>query len=134
MPWQWRRKRGKCKKEDRPAKICFSDVVISLLRSDADFIFSTLMDYERSCLSNSNDVSKAQAAFLGIVVSKFTPEGFHTLRRYLQTNSDIKSVTNLLIRAQQYAAAGTAMAQRALQEHDVREKQGLLAVSIIITR
>lgn len=93
-----------------------------------DFIFSTLMDYERSCLANASDVSKAQAAFLGTVVSKFTPEGFHTLRRYLQTTSDVKSVTNLLIRAQQFAAAGTAMAQRALQEHDAREKQGLLAV------
>jgi hypothetical protein len=87
------------------------------------------MEYERSCLTNSSDVSKAQAAFLGMVVSKFTPEGFHTLRRYLQTTADVKNVANLLIRAQQFGAAGTAMAQRALKEHDAREKQGLLAVS-----
>ena len=94
---------------------------------DADFIFLTLMEYERAV--SAEDVSKAQSTFLGTVVSKFTPEGFHTLRRYLQTTPDIKSVTNLLLRAQRFSGAGAAMAQRALEESDLREKQGLLAVS-----
>jgi hypothetical protein len=97
---------------------------------DMDFIFSTLMEYERACMSSTSasDVSKAQATFLGTVVTKFTPEGFHTLRRYLQTTSDVKRVTNLLLRAQRFSSAGQAMAQRALEESDLREKQGMLAV------
>jgi hypothetical protein len=89
------------------------------------------MDYERFCVSTapSNDVSKAQSAFLGTVVSKFTPEAFHTLRRYLATTMDVKSVTNLLLRAQKFTDAGSAMAERAIRENDAREKQGMLGVS-----
>lgn len=77
-----------------------------------------------------DDFSKAQSTFLGTVLTKFTPEGFHTLRRYLETMPDIKSVTNLLLRAQRLSSAGTAMAKRALEETDARERQGMLLVSI----
>lgn len=88
------------------------------------------MEYEKACMSSASatDVSKAQATFLGTVVTKFTPEAFHTLRRYLMTMTDIKSVTNLLLRAQKFTDAGAAMALRALRESDLREKQGILAV------
>jgi hypothetical protein len=78
--------------------------------------------------ASSTDVSKAQSTFLLTVVSKFTPEAFHTLRRYLGTTVDVKSVTNLLLRAQKFTDAGTAMSNRAIRETDVREKQGMLAV------
>lgn len=99
---------------------------------DADYIFSTLMEFERACLSVAppGDIPKAQAAFLGTVVSKFTPEAFHTLRRYLGTTADAKAVTSLLVRAQKFNDAGAAMSQRALREHDPREKQGVLAVRL----
>jgi vacuolar protein sorting-associated protein 16 len=97
------------------------------LISDSDFIFSTLLEYEKVCLSSASDISKAQASYLSTVVSNFTPEAFHMLRRYLGTTPDVKSVTNLLVRAQKYTDAGSAMALRALSERDIREKQGILA-------
>lgn len=108
--------------------ICVSQLASPFAR-DADFIFSTLMEYEKSCVSSATDMSKAQATFLGTVVSKFTSEAFHTLRRYLGTTTDVKSVTNLLLRAQKFTDAGAAMAMRALMESDMREKQGILTVS-----
>lgn len=87
------------------------------------------MAYEKVCISSvsASDVSKAQATYLSAVVTKFTPEAFNMLRRYLGTTSDVKSVTNLLLRAQKFADAGSAMALRAIGERDIREKQGILA-------
>jgi hypothetical protein len=92
------------------------------------------MEFEKHCLASTGgaDLPKAQAAFLGTVVSKFTSEGFHTLRRYLCTTADAKSVVNLLLRAQRYTDAGSTMALRALAESDMREKQGILAVSVFV--
>lgn len=109
-------------------------IAVATTARDAEFIFSTLMEYERFCVSTApnNDVSKAQSTFLGTVVQKFTPEAFHTLRRYLATTMDVKSVTNLLLRAQRFADAGSAMASRAIQESDTREKQGMLSVSMCV--
>jgi vacuolar protein sorting-associated protein 16 len=109
--------------------ICSSRSIRSFSFRDADFIFSTLMEYERMCMSSATaaDVSKAQATFLSTVVSKFTPEAFNMLRRYLSTTADVKSVTNLLLRAQKFTDAGSAMALRAVGESDFREKQGILA-------
>jgi hypothetical protein len=104
-------------------------IAVATTAKDAGFIFSTLMDYERHCMSTAGatDVATAQSTFLGTVVSKFTPEAFNTLRRYLQTTSDVKSVTNLLLRKQKFADAGAAMARRAFAEEDFREKQGHLS-------
>jgi hypothetical protein len=85
------------------------------------------MEYEKVCLASTSDISKAQATYLSTVVSKFTPEAFHLLRRYLGTTPDVKSVTNLLVRAQRYTDAGMTLALRALGERDAREKQGILA-------
>jgi vacuolar protein sorting-associated protein 16 len=97
---------------------------------DADFVFSSLVEYQRSCLLSvsPSEIAKAQATFLSTVVSKFTPEAFHTLRRYLQATGDIKSLSSLLLKAQRAADAGCAIATRALEQDDFREKQGMLSV------
>jgi hypothetical protein len=94
------------------------------------------MEYEKSCVISSapNDVSKAQTIFLSTVISKFATEAFDTLRRYLQTTADVKSVTNLLLRAQKFVEAGEAIAKRAMKEVDYREKQGMLGVRSILSQ
>jgi hypothetical protein len=90
------------------------------------------MEYERTCMvaAGVTDVAKGQTTFMSTVVSKFTGEAFHTLRRYQQITADVKSVTSLLLRAQKFVDAGEAMAKNAMQEEDIREKQGLLGVRI----
>lgn len=100
--------------------------------SDADFIFTTLLEYERSCLLNAgtstSDVARAQASFLTTVVSKFTTEAFHTWRRYVQATGDTKSLLSLLVKAQRFSDAGIAIGKKALRTEDFREKQGMLSV------
>jgi vacuolar protein sorting-associated protein 16 len=109
----------------------FADAVaVATAANDGDFIFSTLLEYERTCMASAasaSDVSKAQSAFYGTVVSKFTPETFHTLRQYLECISDVKTVANLLLRAQKFSQAGATLALRAMLEQDTREKQGMLS-------
>lgn len=90
-----------------------------------------MLDYERACLlsaANTNDIAKAQATFLATVVSKFTTEAFHTLRRYLLSTGDTKSLLSLLLKAQRFTDAGIAVGAKALQTDDFREKQGMLSV------
>lgn len=92
-----------------------------------------MLDFERACLlsaTNANEIAKAQATFLATVVSKFTTEAFHTLRRYLQSTSDTKSLLSLLLKAQRFTDAGIAMGTKALETDDFREKQGMLSVSL----
>lgn len=96
---------------------------------DSDYIFTTLMEFERSCTLAQPppyDAAKAQASFFATVVSKFPPEGFHTLRRYLQTQPEAKSETTLLLKAQKFSTAGASLARRAFVEQDTREKHLLL--------
>jgi hypothetical protein len=78
--------------------------------------------------ANTKDVAKAQATILSTVVSKFTTEAFHTLRRYLQSSGDMSSLLSLLLKAQRYSDAGLAMGRKATKTDDFREKQGMLAV------
>ena len=78
--------------------------------------------------TNANEIAKAQATFLATVVSKFTTEAFHTLRRYLQSTGDTKSLLSLLLKAQRFTDAGIAVGSKALQTDDFREKQGMLSV------
>jgi len=73
-------------------------------------------------------MDKSMATFLSTVVAKFTPEGFHTLRQYLEHKDDVKSACSLMLRAQQFAGAGSLMARKALKETDMREKQTMLVV------
>ena len=77
--------------------------------------------------ATATDVSKAQMTFFTSVVTSFTSEGIHTLRRYLQTTGDTKKLTTFLLKGQRIADAGSAYAIRALKEDDFREKQGLLS-------
>jgi hypothetical protein len=104
---------------------------ICVPRRDADFIFSTLMEFEKHCMlsAGSVDAAKAQATFLTAVVTKFTAEAFHMLRRYRETTADTKNVLNLLQRAQRFTDAGIILASRSLMEEDHREKLGMLLVN-----
>jgi hypothetical protein len=77
--------------------------------------------------ASAADVAKAQVTFFNSVITSFTSEGIHTLRRYLQTTGDTKKLTTFLLKGQRTADAGAAYATRALKENDFREKQGLLS-------
>ena len=133
MLWLWQQLLGKVKGKHvgcifwDPSNLRF----FARLFRDADYIFSALLDYERVCLlsaTNANEIAKAQAAFLATVVSKFTTEAFHTLRRYLQSTGDTKNLLSLLLKAQRFTDAGIAVVTKALQTEDFREKQGMLSV------
>jgi hypothetical protein len=93
------------------------------------------MEYQKSCLASTPDAAKGNQAFMGTVVTKFTPEGFHTLRRYFSTMPDVKNFINLQLRAQKFTDAGVSMARRAFEKKgDNREKQAILAVRILFER
>ena len=100
-----------------------------IFHRDPDFIFYTLMEYQKSCLASTPDAAKGNQTFMGTVVTKFTPEAFHTLRRYLGTMPDVKNFINLQLRAQKFTDAGVSMARRAFEKKgNSREKQSILAV------
>lgn len=105
-------------------------IAVATTHRDADYIFSILMEYERSCLSAApaGDTAKAQSALFATVSTKFTPEAFHMLRRYLLAMSTIvRDAVNLLLRAQRFTDAGSTIAIRAVKQADHRERQGMLA-------
>jgi hypothetical protein len=97
---------------------------------DADFIFYTIMEYQKHCTASTPDAAKANQTFMATVISKFTPEAFHTLRRYMTTMPEVKSVISLQLRAQKITDAGVTMARRAIGRKggDSREKQIVLSV------
>jgi hypothetical protein len=106
----------------------FADAMaVATSARDAEYIFFTLMEYEKACMASSSDIAAGQNTFLGTVISKFTAEGFHTLRRYLETTPDIKNVMNLLLRAQKSIDAGSAMAKHACGQQEKSEVLKLLA-------
>lgn len=87
------------------------------------------MEYQKYCMSTTPDLAKANQIFQSSVVSKFTPEAYNTLRRYMATMPDMKNVINLQLRAQKFTSAGVTVARKAVGEHgDFREKIGILAV------
>lgn len=86
------------------------------------------MEYEQSVMLPATDPARAQSTMLSTVVSKFTPEAFHMLRRYFLAKGDIKSLTALLLKSQRSVDAGNAMALRGLGESDPREKKGMITV------
>jgi vacuolar protein sorting-associated protein 16 len=97
-------------------------VAVATAARDADFIFHTLMEFQKHCFDGNPDAAKANQTFISSVVTKFTPEGFHTLRRYLGTRPDVKNTIQLQLRAQKFADAGIVTARRALEESK-REQQ-----------
>jgi vacuolar protein sorting-associated protein 16 len=93
----------------------FEDAVaVATKARDAEFIFFTLMEFEKVCMATpANDPTTSQSNFINTVIHKFTAEALDTLRRYLETMSDIKSVMNLLLRAQRSIDVGSTMAKKA---------------------
>lgn len=88
------------------------------------------MEYQKACLASTPDVTKANQQFLTSVVTKFTPEAYNTMRKYLGTMPELSNVISLQNRAQKFQSAGVTVARKALaQKGDFREKLGILAVS-----
>jgi hypothetical protein len=97
----------------------FADAMaVATASRDAEFIFFTLMEYEKACMASAPDVVAGQNTFIGTVINKFTPEGFDTLRRYLETMPEVKNVMNLLLRAQRSIDAGSTMARKAFDRNN----------------
>jgi vacuolar protein sorting-associated protein 16 len=102
-------------------------VAVATTARDADFIFYTTLEYQTHCMNQYPDPVKANQAFMNAVVSKFTPESYHTLRRYLGTMPDPKNEISLQIRGQKFVDAGLTIAKRALEGHtESRGKQAML--------
>ena len=91
------------------------------------------MEYQKYCMSTTPDVTKANQIFQASIVTKFTPEAYNTLRRYLESMPDIKNAINLQLRAQKFTNAGVSVSRKAVGKHggDFREKIGTLAVSLM---
>eukprot|EP00934_Nitzschia_sp_Nitz4_P006298 Nitzschia sp. Nitz4//scaffold126_size65214//3825//7324//NITZ4_006145-RA/size65214-snap-gene-0.55-mRNA-1//-1//CDS//3329534656//6288//frame0 len=104
-------------------------IAVATTARDADFIFFTLLEYQKACGASNGD-PKALQAFLSTVVSKFTPEAYNTWRLYLETQPDLKTVMSLPIRSQRFISAGVAVARKAVhQKGDFRDKLNILAES-----
>jgi vacuolar protein sorting-associated protein 16 len=104
-------------------------IAVATAHRDGDYIFTIIMEYEKSCMGAplAGDAAKAQSAFFATVASKFTPEAFHMLRRYLlAVNTVVKDAANLLLRAQRFTDAGSTIALRAVKLSDPRERTGML--------
>ena len=84
-------------------------------------------------MSTTPDINKANQIFQASLVTKFTPEAYNTLRRYLESMPDLKNAINLQIRAQKFTSAGVSISRKAVGKHggDFREKITTLAVSLI---
>ena len=91
------------------------------------------MEFQKHCIASASDAARSNQSFLATVVSlKWAPEAFHTLRRYMSTMPDAKTVINLQLHSQKFVDAGMTMTQRALwRKSDPREKQSNLVVSSI---
>lgn len=106
----------------------YSDAVaVATTAKDTDFIFYTTMEYQKRCMNQHPDPAKANQVFMNAVVTKFTPESYHTLRRYMGTMPDPKNEISLQIRGQKFVDAGMTIAKRALEGNaESRGKQAML--------
>jgi hypothetical protein len=95
---------------------------------DADLLFKSLIEYEKSCLLSNAEQSKAQSIFLSSVVSKFPSEAVNLLTYYFSYLDDVKYVMNALLKSQKYVSAGTVMAKKALERSKDRDRAMLLQV------
>lgn len=103
-------------------------VAVATTARDADYIFHTVLEYQKYCMSTTSDATKANQMFQSSVVTKFTPEAYNTLRRYMETMPDMKNVINLQLRAQKFTSAGVTVARKAVAKRgDFREKISILA-------
>mmetsp|Transcript_15939 Transcript_15939/g.36638 ORF Transcript_15939/g.36638 Transcript_15939/m.36638 type:complete len:286 (-) Transcript_15939:566-1423(-) len=76
------------------------------------------MEFEKSNMASTDDVSTRQSSFLGTAISKFTTEGVNTLRRYLDSMPDSQGVMKLYMKAYRYLDAGSAVAKQAMEKQD----------------
>lgn len=107
-------------------------VAVASQAKDQDFIMVGLLALAQSLVKTATtaaEVTKAKSNFMGALVAKYTPESFHTWRQYLEGQGDVKQITNLHLRAQNFADAGATLALRALSEPDTRERRGMLEES-----
>ncbi|KAL3924107.1 MAG: hypothetical protein SGILL_001250 [Bacillariaceae sp.] len=103
-------------------------VAVSTAARDTDFIFYTTLEYQKHCTNQTPDPVKANQAFMNAVVSKFTPEAYHTLKKYLESMPDVKNEISLQVRAQKFTDAGITIGRRALETNiESRGKQAMLA-------
>ncbi len=90
------------------------------LRLD-DLIFHVLMEFEKHCGQNIADASRAQKVYMTTITNKFPPEAINLLVQYFSSMNDVRHVMTLHEKAQNYAKAGTIIAEKALnlpREHD----------------
>jgi hypothetical protein len=73
------------------------------------------------------DPVKANQAFMNTVVTKFTPEAYNTLKKYMSTMPDVKNEISLQVRGQKFTDAGMTMARRALESNNI-ESRGKIAM------
>ena len=105
-------------------------VAVATAANDADFIFSTMLEYQKHCTKQNPDPVKANQAFMAAVVSKFTPEAYGLIRKYMATMPDPKNEISLQVRAQKVNDAGMSVARRALESRDEsRVRQAILLES-----
>lgn len=84
-------------------------------------IFHVLLEFEKYCGQKIKDAGRAQSTYLGTIINKFPFEAVNLLAEYFSTMHDAKHVTNLQVQTQNYAKAGSIIANRALnlpREHD----------------
>ncbi|KAG7346717.1 Vps16 vacuolar sorting complex protein [Nitzschia inconspicua] len=102
-------------------------VAVATTAHDTDFIFYTTMEYQKYCMKQYPDPVKVNQAFMNAVVTKFTPESYHTIRRYMGTMPDPKNEISLQVRGLKFIDAGMTIAKRALEgKTESRGKQAML--------
>ena len=103
-------------------------IAVATTANDADFVFSTVIEFQKHCLTSTQDHAKANHSFFTTVCTRFTPEAYYTLRGYLEFAADPSKAVNLQLKAKKFTDAGMTTAQRALHRSiDLREKQASLA-------
>lgn len=95
-------------------------MAVATQKSHPDFIFTTLRDYQKSILGQPDEKMFQQ------VVTRFTPEAFYTLRKYLHTVGDPTRATALDLVGQMFSLAGCDNLWRALFLQEAVEIAGHL--------
>jgi len=93
---------------------------------NADLIFRTLVEFEKSCIVNVEDSATAQMTYLNTIVKKFPAEAMNYLSTYFGSMTDFKHAVKLQLRGHNFNAAGSLMAKRAVSMPKVQDKVRLL--------
>lgn len=97
---------------------------------DADLIFSSVMEFEQSCCSetSADQNNAARSKFVSTIVQKFPKEASDTLKLYYASMSDIKALNHLLFLSQNFLDAGSYISKRVFGNINVSD---LEAVSLL---